>query len=403
MGYKKKINVLIDNGISRGGLAVARGLKLHDCYSVHIVTHQRSKAIDFVQGTFRSKAYDRVHFIEPYADSAHIGSLVKIIKESNIDVLIPIATDCTLVISKNKAELSKYCKVPVEDYEKMEKFHDKGKTMQMAAEWSIPHPKTIFPKDLEEVEAFSKNAAYPVVVKARKGYASKGVCYANNKEEMLNLYREMDEKSAGDGFIIDQSSPMIQEFIPGILHDVTSFSVDGEMKAGLSQKRTVTTPIAGGGGVVNVTTYNEELLGYARQFIKKTNWNGILEFDFKMDERYNTPKLLEINPKFWGTTWLTISAGFNYPHYLVQHAIGNELDIPDEYKVGLTCRWPDGEWDAVTEKPLTLSVFLKRFAEFIKRFRQPDTVYAIQLLDLKPFIGNILIFFVKRMKIFSDT
>jgi predicted ATP-grasp superfamily ATP-dependent carboligase len=400
----KRINVLIDNVLTTSGLAVARALKKHNCYTIHAVAVSSGHFYDKIFNLFKSKAINSLSFTKgDYSDDSRIEELTELIKKLQIDVLIPVGTASTLAVSKAKKTLSEFCKVPVDEYQKMERFHDKSKTMRLASELGIPHPKTFFPSDLAETKEYAANIKYPVVLKARKGFATNGVWYANNQEELLNLYNKViKEKNNGDCFINNKSNPMIQEYIPGELHDVTAFCIKGKMKIGLSQQRIMTKPLTGGGGIINITTQNEKLLNYARKIVSHTKWDGVALFDFKIDERDANPKLLEVNPKFWGTTWLTICAGLNYPHYLIQYAMGEKPEIPSEYKVGLICRWPMAELATIMEKPVTLGTALKRLGGFFKRFNQQNTVSDILLSDIKPSLVSPLIFwsvFKKRVSL----
>ena len=56
-----------------------------------------------------------------------------------------------------------------------------------------------------------------------------------------------------------------------------------------------------------------EILKYTKYILKKLHWIGIATVEFKLDPRDNIPKLMEINPRFFGYTNLAISAGFNLP------------------------------------------------------------------------------------------
>ena len=43
---------------------------------------------------------------------------------------------------------------------------------------------------------------------------------------------------------------------------------------------------------------------------------GVAELDFVNDSRDNTPKLMEINPRFWGSLQGAISEGVDFPFLL---------------------------------------------------------------------------------------
>ena len=59
----------------------------------------------------------------------------------------------------------------------------------------------------------------------------------------------------------------------------------------------------------------------------------------KLDPRDNTYKLLEVNPKFWGTTDLSIKAGIDFPRMACEIAKNGDTSPKFDYKAGLTYRW----------------------------------------------------------------
>jgi predicted ATP-grasp superfamily ATP-dependent carboligase len=96
--------------------------------------------------------------------------MLKIIRSYKIDVVLPTAT-AAILVAKEKRELSKFSKVAVEDYDKVDNFHDKKKTILIARRLNIPHPHTLLSNDLDEIETYAHNANYPLVIKARKEWS----------------------------------------------------------------------------------------------------------------------------------------------------------------------------------------------------------------------------------------
>lgn len=376
MALDKK-NILIVDGLNRLGLAVASALKASGDFKIDFVSTSKS-VFDTVRRFANFYLIDRIDFAGvTVSDSAFPGRLVEIATRNNTDIILPVGTAAVL-ISKIKPELEKICTVLVEDYEKLLLFHDKSRTLSIAKDLDVPHPATWLPENSDEVEILADKIKYPAVIKARKGIAADGVWYAKDRSELIRLYqRATSKKNAGDGLIRDSSTPMIQEYVSGELHDVAAFCIDGEMKLGLTQKRLMTRPLSGGMGIVNVTTKHEQLLHYAEKIIDRVKWNGVMLMDFKIDDRNGEPKLLEVNPRFWGTTWLTIQAGYNYPYYLVQNTYGVKIDFPADYRVGLYCRWPMQELFTIFEKPVSVKVVLGRFGGFISRFKLKNCVYQL--------------------------
>jgi predicted ATP-grasp superfamily ATP-dependent carboligase len=61
--------------------------------------------------------------------------------------------------------------------------------------------------------------------------------------------------------------------------------------------------------------------------------------EFKVDPRDNEPKLMELNPRFWGSLALAIQAGVDFPYLLYKMAMGEAFEPIVEYEVGVRCRW----------------------------------------------------------------
>jgi len=70
-----------------------------------------------------------------------------------------------------------------------------------------------------------------------------------------------------------------------------------------------------------------------------SNSNETHPIEFKWDSRDNTPKLIEINPKFWGTLALSIEAGVDFPALACQLALEGDIEPVESYKVGKIYRW----------------------------------------------------------------
>ena len=61
--------------------------------------------------------------------------------------------------------------------------------------------------------------------------------------------------------------------------------------------------------------------------------------EFKIDPRDGSPKLLEVNPRFWGSLQLAIEAGMDFPFLLYKMAIDGDIDSVKDYTLGVKCRW----------------------------------------------------------------
>lgn len=60
--------------------------------------------------------------------------------------------------------------------------------------------------------------------------------------------------------------------------------------------------------------------------------------EFKADPRDGRPKLLEVNPRFWGSLHHAILSGVDFPHLLCRMAIEGDVPPVKGYRVGLRSR-----------------------------------------------------------------
>jgi predicted ATP-grasp superfamily ATP-dependent carboligase len=75
------------------------------------------------------------------------------------------------------------------------------------------------------------------------------------------------------------------------------------------------------------------------RLLQSLKWHGVAMVEFKVDPRDNEPKLMELNPRFWGSLALAIHAGVDFPYLLYRMAMGKEFAPVVDYTVGVRCRW----------------------------------------------------------------
>jgi len=60
--------------------------------------------------------------------------------------------------------------------------------------------------------------------------------------------------------------------------------------------------------------------------------------EFRIDARDGRPKLLEINPRFWGSLALSVQSGVEFPYVLYQLATGGTCRPALDYRTGVRTR-----------------------------------------------------------------
>lgn len=296
---------------------------------------------------------------DPQVDmSGFEQDIIAVCREIHPDGIIASGTTITNALSQCKKNIEKVtgCAVMVEDYDKLEKVTDKWTTYELAEKLNIRAPYSILLDGSAVMKEKLAKLNFPAVAKPRKSFAAIGVTFLNDRSDFETWKRE-------NAHLLD-GSHLIQEKIEGDLHDVTACAQDGQAVSLLSQKRLQSLYDFGGGGIVNITTDFEVPRESVRKILAELSWNGPVEFDF-MRTSAGDFFLIECNPKIWGTTFLTVSAGMNVVKQAVEIFVEKKKTAAiDDYEIGLLYRWvfPECLFNWI-QKPRTLSNIVRRIRE----------------------------------------
>lgn len=287
----------------------------------------------------RHYARDPRHDIEGFVDD-----LEDLLRREKYDVLLPVSTNTVIPVSRSAGRIRPLAPFPFPDYDKVELAHDKSKMIALAERLGVAVPRTVCLDGRAELNALLDGFEFPVVIKTRKGAASSGVFYASDRQGISDILERLEARPLSDpsAELVDSASPLMQEFIAGPIHDVCILAREGEVLAHTVQVRERTLPVNGGSGVINRTCEHEQIRDYAFRLVEGMKWNGIAMVEFKLDSA-GRPRLMELNPKFWGTLDLSIQAGVNFPLLACLMVTGQEV-LPSRYRRNLRYRWlvPDG-------------------------------------------------------------
>jgi len=305
----KKVNVLITDAEYKHTLGAVRSLGKAGYYVIAMSSDKRAQS-------FLSR-YCNKKLICPNLrnEEKFIGFLIDYLEKNSVDVLIPVGYISTTLISKHKKELQSYVKIPVADYESMKIASNKAKTMQLANSLNIPTPK--------EYSSYKDIDKFPVVAKGI--YESGHIKYINSIEELQNF---------------DFKNYIFQEYIPGDGYGFYALFNQGHLRAFFMHQRIREYPITGGSSTCAKSIYDEKLKNIGLKLLKSLQWHGVAMVEFKKDIRDGEYKLMEINPKFWGSLDLSIACGVNFPKLLVEMALNGDIEPVFNYSKNIFYRWP---------------------------------------------------------------
>ena len=300
---------------------------------------------------------------------------VRFIESGEYDLVLPIGDKGALFLARNKARLSRFAKIAVNDWEVFSKIIDKTKTMQVCQEHGIPAPKTFFCSDpLAEID--DMDLRYPVVVKPKTGVGSIGFNIVRDKESLVRLLKDYDNANGPllvQEYIEQDGAP---QYGAEIFRDR-----DGNIKAALVAEVARWYPIDGGSRLLSISIHNEEIARICIDLVHALDWNGYANIDLVWDARENKPKILEVNGRLGASVLLDFLAGVDIARLILENELGQEVSDMREYRDGLqiSCFLVDCLW------------FLKaknRFSakpSWFARWKIKDVIFAWD--DLLPSLG----------------
>lgn len=277
--------------------------------------------------------------------TAHLRSVAARMPPGARPVLLPMEEDTLRYVVRESAALREYADFLTPEPDALEACLNKGATMALAARLGLPHPHTEIAETAADLLKIAGDfSGREFVVKPLRGVGASGVRYNPS----------FDSKSAQEYFQ-NYGAALVQDRIPpegdGIGVSLL-FGADGACLAHFSHKRLQQYPNSGGPSTDRIGINDPEIVEKSLALMRALRWKGVAMVEWKVDPRDGTAKLMEVNPRFWGSLELAIRSGVNFPVLYAQAAAGQ----PTEYSQpvdAVRCRWliPGDILRWITAKP----------------------------------------------------
>ena len=289
--------------------------------------------------------------VPPSSDDAFSPAVIDLLHRVHFDLIIPVGYDPTRALAQHKAEVSTLSRLETADSQKVLCAADKRYVTELAAEVGVPAPRTISPGSPNEIRNLARKIKYPVVIKpAVEPRIKKGVQYARTPHELIEQYEVLWEQSNQ----AHMRPPIVQEYIPGFGCGFFALYQNGVCKRIFMHRRVREVPPAGGVSCCAESYYDPKLKAYGTRLLDKLEWHGVAMVEFRYDTDGNDYKLVEINPKFWGSLDLALSAGVDFPYYLCQMAQGQTIEYSENYNRKIRFHWPLLETMHTLKRPASI-------------------------------------------------
>ena len=317
-------NVLVTDGHFRKSLAVVRSLGRK---GIPVTVGERT----YLNTSFFSRYCARrlVYPSPQQFPNQFIEFILREIKKKHYDCLFPMEEETLLSLAKYHSEISKHTYILTPDLKKIEFVRDKGNLIRFAGANGIPTPKTLYSLPTSS----SSTIPIPAVIKPRISSGSFGIVYVKKSGDLGSSYQSVNKR---------YPLPLIQEWIPdgaGTFGLSALFDEASNVKAAFVHKKLRMYPIQGGPSTLAEGVEHPQIMELGLSLLKSLNWVGVGMVEFKVDPRDGIPKLMEVNPRFWGSLQLAIVSGVDFPLLILKMARKEQFEPVLHYVMGKRFRW----------------------------------------------------------------
>jgi predicted ATP-grasp superfamily ATP-dependent carboligase len=266
------------------------------------------------------------------APGAFVDALAAELARGRYDVLMPMEYATQRLVTLNRERLSPLVRIPFADPAVSDRLNDKGEVASLAARLGIACPATFFPEGPDDAGAMAGSLPYPVLVKPRASSGGRGILKAADPGSFRKAYAAVAAR---------HPDPIVQELLPpggAALGVAVLMNPDSQPRATLAYRRLREYPPSGGPGTLRESVVDERLCETACRLLASAGWSGPAMVEFKVDPRDGEPKLLEVNPRFWGSLHHGTVCGVDFPVLLYRMAMAGDIEPAPPCPPGIRSR-----------------------------------------------------------------
>jgi carbamoyl-phosphate synthase large subunit len=246
-------------------------------------------------------------------DPAYVAALRELVRVHDLSLVVPLTDLDHGVLSRARDELGALVLLPSPEI--VDALADKWLAHELFVERGIGSPDTWLP------DALPAELDYPVLVKARRGFGSRGIYRCNDRKEL-------------DFFLgYTQEDSMVQSCCRGVEFSIDVFC-DLESRCLNAVPRTMIES-KGGESIKGMTIRDGELIEIGRHVAETLELVGPANIQC-FREPDGSHRITDINPRFGGAFPLPTAAGSRYPELALALAAGERPEPRlGDYREGL--------------------------------------------------------------------
>lgn len=236
-------------------------------------------------------------------------------------VLLPVGAATLAAVSARRAEFEPVCGLCIPTTEQLDLLNDKTALHELCLRFGVPVPEQYAPALGTSVHEFAEKLTYPCVVKPLCG--EKFGLTAAARYRIVHSAAELEQSYAAFCALTGET-PVVQQYLTGEGFGCSVVCLDGRVVSSIAHRRVREYPVSGGPSSCCEVIDDEPFLRAVCTLVKELDFSGVAMFEFKSDGE-GTPRLLECNPRVWGSFPLTRVSGSNFAWLWCCLSAGAEL------------------------------------------------------------------------------
>jgi predicted ATP-grasp superfamily ATP-dependent carboligase len=336
--FARPIEVLVTDGHTRAGLAVARSLARRGVSFLLLGADRYSPA-------FYSRYVKHALLAPP--PSSEPGAFVQFaldaIRKYEIQLAIPITDHALLLFDQHREHFEKHTRLAMASSEALRNVLDKRRNLEVARQLGVPCPKQFELQDPQQIPEMIEALGFPIVLKRPGDPLDEHVPKFNFR--VLYAYNEAELRHYIDQHCRQGVYPLFQEFAAGEVHNLCCFAARGELIA-IHEYQSLRRR-EGAGVLRKIVQPIPELVGHTRNLLRALCWDGVAHVAFFVDKERHKAWYMETNGRFWASTEGSVHAGWDFPAWTYDYFLRNKRPQPGHLEIGsLTC-WHLGDMMAL--------------------------------------------------------
>jgi len=275
--------------IHHGGLGIIRslgrlGIPVYTVAEDHLIPAATSR---YLTGSFVWNASD-------LPTPQMLDALARIARKLNKPaILIPTDDLAAILMAEESTTLRQWFVFPEIVPGTLRTLADKQMLYTLCRQIGVPCPNTRCPTSISDINEFADSAKFPIVAKAAGRWLNPDlrVSVVHSKRELVDVWHRAENSQ--------KPNLLIQEYIPygedWFFHGYCNGTSD--CLAGFTGVKLRSFPPHAGMTTLGRSVTNDVLSHQAEALLKAISYAGIMDLDYRFDQRDQQYKLLDFNPR----------------------------------------------------------------------------------------------------------